>query len=1422
MWAKTLDGSVSKRTWMVITVDSLILYAVTTQNIYWVRMSPSEKLMTTTMVIFKPMRRYPLLSPQRKGANVKPGKGQVLQKSPGHSPAKRSPAAEKKSSSKNTAKLDRKSQMQQSYAMGDVSRGQSQKAQSGYVIETVRYNQDFERMAKNKKHVSDSYAKHPHGQSKFQSPENHKSVHAHHKVTGSPKVKSELPYDQSQFTPPSRDKANTKWKHVEPGRSPVRESAVPVNQNNWEIDSEISVDMVNGGHNLVEVESNDLESQMSEATEDLIGRQEDEEDDDFTEKLKELNLAVNFDADTNEYFDDKVREGAELLSKLFGGQVDNYYSSSRDELTMSTNTYMYNMRMKRQPLWKLQVSGQSKSSVSGSGSVQEVSRSDGQIEDRRTLSHTSSVTQRSFQKSVSPQVQSRREEQNSGTLTDRSSSFESSVSTSARRHGSATRKEVRFREDVTASREIQQRDRHQATDGEFIKETSALRAAMNYDDDDDNDASDTTEEQREYYHNDVDGMSYAQTRSVSPAHNEDELGRRDVYSYEQNVKSQSSSRQRVTVQHSDESYSSPHKDRSDQRFQVEKFTDSGTSRRFDYQETGPAAAGFMTSTPQAKSQAVFSPPKSYQADKLEAQREAHRMMLKLQENERKLNRSLQEIKNVEFELEEAASRKKIALQEIQVLDETIKRNTAEVKSSENLVEQYRQQATKTRSQLMDLELQRDNIQHEIKEIRNCLARQKQEAKQVVEVEKKNELKVLELSIEKDQLYSEVESLRSQLKQAEGNYAHEKQNQMEKIRGLQDQLHEEQRGSKESVEKLKQQLEDERQKARDSHYERINAIHKLQDESKEMHDKELEVLKNRLVREKEMELDSLREKARRDSEGLNKTLQERDHTITQLQSSLRDYEEEITKLKTQVFQEQQKIFDCESEWKENMAKQDTHAKALRIEIDSLNEKEAALHEKQRRTEQLLEEKMLELRRHEEKSSSHSDELTQIIKNKDEEIAMLRGLVRQQEDATRLLGEKMRNEAQEHIRNALEKERESTDRERARHQAKLEEIRDKYESVLKQLREELEAERQGHNHLNTSVNKIKKEIERLRELNLQAEHEKVNAVAQVRNEAKEEIVKMRDKIQELSALAEASEKETALELTEECRKTAALLGDSLNTTPVRNLSGSYVGESPRSSTNSPARDALLNLRSYNEELRQHLIEARKELEQNNREVSLKKQQQGGGELTPQQVHLFKKALGAKDEELARMKRQHQEEIERNALQMKSERTAYQKTIDRLEKELKQAKAATPAGSPMVNGTSSPPESGVGTSLSSTTPSPRPGEDTSTARLLRHLQGRVQQLRAQNDSLRKSSENESLNDSHCSVMSTESLNGGDEDTRRLHTALKMTEDKAQRNAAMLSQKMMEMTKLQKMLTHATKENMKLERAYASLQRKIIDNSR
>ena len=48
------------------------------------------------------------------------------------------------------------------------------------------------------------------------------------------------------------------------------------------------------------------------------------------------------------------------------------------------------------------------------------------------------------------------------------------------------------------------------------------------------------------------------------------------------------------------------------RFNVEKFSDSKSSRRLDYQDNGPAPAGFMTSTPHQKLEPVFSSPKAFQ------------------------------------------------------------------------------------------------------------------------------------------------------------------------------------------------------------------------------------------------------------------------------------------------------------------------------------------------------------------------------------------------------------------------------------------------------------------------------------------------------------------------------------------------------------------------------------------------------------------------------------------------------------------------------------------------------------------------------------------------------------------------------------------------------------------------------------------
>ena len=68
------------------------------------------------------------------------------------------------------------------------------------------------------------------------------------------------------------------------------------------------------------------------------------------------------------------------------------------------------------------------------------------------------------------------------------------------------------------------------------------------------------------------------------------------------------------------------------------------------------------------------------------------------------------------------------------------------------------------------------------------------------------------------------------------------------------------------------------------------------------------------------------------------LQDCSSRIGQLESDAREYEEGISKLKAQVFQEQQKVFDCESECKENVARLEAHNKALNTEVRGVSYRE----------------------------------------------------------------------------------------------------------------------------------------------------------------------------------------------------------------------------------------------------------------------------------------------------------------------------------------------------------------------------------------------------------------------------------------------------------------------------------------------------
>lgn len=108
----------------------------------------------------------------------------------------------------------------------------------------------------------------------------------------------------SPFSPPTKDHDGPSKKNQKSGTgASKREFALSRTQDtcSWEADSDVSVDAVTNHHGALE--HNDLVSEMSDATEDLVGVSGEEElDAEVAEKLKKLNLAVNYDAETDGKF----------------------------------------------------------------------------------------------------------------------------------------------------------------------------------------------------------------------------------------------------------------------------------------------------------------------------------------------------------------------------------------------------------------------------------------------------------------------------------------------------------------------------------------------------------------------------------------------------------------------------------------------------------------------------------------------------------------------------------------------------------------------------------------------------------------------------------------------------------------------------------------------------------------------------------------------------------------------------------------------------------------------------------------------------------------------------------------------------------------------------------------------------------------
>ncbi|CAB4020069.1 Hypothetical predicted protein [Paramuricea clavata] len=225
-------------------------------------------------------------------------------------------------------------------------------------------------------------------------------------------------------------------------------------------------------------------------------------------------------------------------------------------------------------------------------------------------------------------------------------------------------------------------------------------------------------------------------------------------------------------------------------------------------------------------------------------------------------------------------------------------------------------------------------------------------------------------------------------------------------------------------------------------------------------------------------------------------------------------------------------------------------------------------------------------------------------------------------------------------------------------------------------------------------------------------------------------------------EKIDQETAKAIYEECRKIAEMVDMPLSyKTPTR-FSDEQSGGNNRES---PTKEALASLRQCNDELRQRLSDMKKQMAKQSTQTD--HANETSCLTSNNEVAELRTRLTGKEDEIQRLQRRHNEEIEKLKDEKKKEQLSYRRTITKLEQEFQKLVATKASSSTPYKAKRDITRSTITTSSNGVTQSPnvnpasRSGEKSSSADLLKHLQDRVKKLRAENENLKKTSDKESL---------------------------------------------------------------------------------
>nr|XP_014340656.1 PREDICTED: A-kinase anchor protein 9-like isoform X1 [Latimeria chalumnae] len=733
-----------------------------------------------------------------------------------------------------------------------------------------------------------------------------------------------------------------------------------------------------------------------------------------------------------------------------------------------------------------------------------------------------------------------------------------------------------------------------------------------------------------------------------------------------------------------------------------------------------------------------------------------------------LSQKKSQLREADASLSDTLQQKKQALKELDSLKAAIEKSQKDLKSIESQLREGQSKADESRTELVLLGYKRDSCLKEFQDLTEELSVLRRQCSAT----QNSQMGILQNEI--SSLVEERDKLRACLRQAEGSVSFLERQELERqLNCTKNELFSEQRSARVRIEELQELLEESQIKL----HEKTEEVTGLWEKTNhlELRLKELERIKAAEAETHALKITKTNQSFNKEIQELSLLVSERDMKISALERILSEKELELLKLRetgSSLRSEKEAALVAMETLKQEHA---GHLAQLKLEKQREKDhelmalREDLLHLKEKELQQ-FEEKMEEIRVQALKDQASSfmqetEKLVVRIQDKEEEISKLKEKLNSQQESMRKLTEELKLEAKEMVQSALIREQRKW--EAAKEDELLEQrgvLEDESQRAMAGVREELEKERRNSLALQKKIVDLQSEQSQEAEglkLKLCQLEEELQLLRAERNE-----VAMKEREAQLQV--ERAERSIALDIRSECEQLQDLI--------QYRRSGNEAMSPTRTKLGSPSRmtmkQALQILQRVSQELQQYILDLRQELEsqqraihhvQRDKERELKQQQDqlclekeealdclkqqliqehieeisnllkdsGSSEVQPLRQQLREKdnELRAiqrnmtkwKDETASKLACKFEEELnaELEKRLSRNRSSDHQRKMEKLESEVRRLSMETVetshlrcASSPSLDAVSSPGH-----------------HDFGTLKLLRHLQSRVKQLRAEN---------------------------------------------------------------------------------------------